>query len=118
MQNAKALYRELRFHVYLPAKDFTADEALKESLGGEKLLVQGVIDVIFEKENGDICLFDYKTDRLSEKEVKNDTLARQKLIDRHAEQLLYYKEAVSQIFGKTPTQIGIYSTQTSKIYLM
>ena len=118
LENAKAVYRELRFHVYLNAKDFTQDETLKESLKDEKLLVQGVIDLIFETKEGDVCLFDYKTDRLTFKESKDEALAARKLLDRHAEQLLYYKEAVSQIFGKTPAKIGIYSTQTGKTYLM
>lgn len=116
MEQAVRLHRELRFHVWLPAADLTSDTALKEKLQGERVLVQGVIDCILENKDGTISLFDYKTDRLTAPQRANDGLAKAKLFARHGEQLSYYKKAVSLIFGKTPSQIGIYATQTAKLY--
>ncbi len=106
---APRIYRELRFHAYMPASAFSLDEERKRALQGEKLLVQGVIDCVYFRPDGSYVLVDYKTDRLSQAELAERTLAEKKLLSRHAEQLSYYARAASSIFGAPPAEILIYS---------
>ncbi len=109
MRGAKNLWRELRFNIRLPAESFTRSPERAEAISGKKILVQGVIDCIIENADGELCLLDYKTDRLTEAELADKNSAREKLTRRHARQLSYYKSAVAQIFGKAPASVEIYS---------
>ena len=106
---AKKLYRELRFHASLPAARFTADKEKKMALLDERIFVQGVIDCILVRENGQYSVVDYKTDRLSPAELGDKALAQKKLAERHALQLSYYAAAATEIFGYPPTSLLIYS---------
>ena len=53
------MHREFRFNVMLDADGLTSDERILN----EKVLVQGVVDAVFENENGELILVDYKTDK-------------------------------------------------------
>jgi ATP-dependent helicase/nuclease subunit A len=106
---SKELFREFRFNVFLPAKDFTDDPTNKETLDKEEILVQGVIDLCFIDENNRLILCDYKTDRIPH-ELKNDKTAVSSFFaDRHSEQLKYYAKAIERIMGKNPDAVLIYS---------
>ena len=107
--NAKTVYREFRFNVKLPAEQFTADKTLKELYRGESVLVQGVIDCLYEDNDGEWHLVDYKTDRLTKEELADRELARKKMYDKHSAQLAYYADAVELMFGKYPKTIEVYS---------
>ena len=109
MLGAKKLWRELRFNVRLDAAMFTSDEELKEAYSGSDVLVQGVIDCLYEDENGDLHLVDYKTDRLTKAELSDRELASEKLYSAHSLQLGYYAEAVERMMGKRPVSIEVYS---------
>ena len=109
MKSAKKIYRELRFNTRLPAKFFTCDKELSLKLKDSQLLVQGVIDCIIEDENGNLHLTDYKTDRLSQDEIRDTVLAEKKLNESHSRQLSYYSLAVEKIFGKPPKTVRVYS---------
>ena len=109
LKGATALRRETRFHIFLPAADFTRDTAFAAELGEEKLAVQGVIDLFYYDAEGKLILCDYKTDRLTPAELKNKALATAKLKERHGEQLSYYARALKDICGKCPDKILIYS---------
>jgi len=109
MRGAKKIYRELRFNVKLPAARFTGDPEKREAYEDRAVLVQGVIDCIIEREDGELILVDYKTDRLSGRELSDKALAAQKLTRSHASQLSYYKMAVEKMFGKTPLSVLVYS---------
>ena len=109
LSRAKRVWREQRFNLLLSASKFTESEEIAQSLGDTKLAVQGVIDLVFEDENGDLVLADYKTDYLTQEEKDDPMLAIAKLTERHSEQLSYYREAVKQIFGREPSRICIYS---------
>ena len=111
---ARALHRELRFNVFLNASGFTRDEDKKTLLSGEKILVQGVIDCLIEREDGSLHLIDYKTDRLTREELASPELAEQRLRNAHTLQLSYYKEAIAQLFGKSPSKVGVYSLHLGK----
>ena len=109
MKNAQRLFREFRFNTRLPARFFTKSEDLQTKIYNEDLLVQGVIDCIIVDDKGELHLVDYKTDRLTEKELENRSLAEEKLNSAHARQLSYYALAVEKIFGKAPKSLRVYS---------
>ena len=108
LRAAARVRRELRFHATLPAAAFTEDEARREALGDRELLVQGVIDCILEQDDGYV-LIDYKTDRLSERELADPALAARTLSIRHGLQLSYYAAACEKMYGKPPREMLIYS---------
>jgi ATP-dependent helicase/nuclease subunit A len=109
LQRANKLHRETRFHIFLPAADFTNDPALARELQGERLAVQGVIDLFFENETGELVLCDYKTDRLTREELADPKLATAKLLSRHGDQLSYYAKALESLCGRLPDRIFLYS---------
>ncbi|MCI6629406.1 MAG: helicase-exonuclease AddAB subunit AddA [Lachnospiraceae bacterium] len=88
------LYREQPFVLGLPAK-----EVKEEFPEGETVLIQGIIDVFWEEEDG-ITVLDYKTDRVRES---------QELIRRYQAQLDWYGEALFRLTGKPVTEKLIYS---------
>ena len=74
----------------------------------ELVLVQGIIDVYFEEDDG-LVVLDYKTDR-----VQNA----QELVDKYHAQLDYYAQALEQLTEKRVKQKIIYSfTLQEEIYL-
>ncbi len=118
MLEAKSLYRELRFNVRLPSAYFTADEEKRKIYKDRGILVQGVIDCIIERDDGTIALYDYKTDRLSPDELSDREKGRKTLADRHRTQLSYYALAAERIFGRVPSEIGIYSLHLGEVILV
>lgn len=81
---AGKLYKEQPFVMGLPAS------RLGEGFPSEEtVLIQGIIDVFFEEEDGFVVL-DYKTDAVSTPE---------ELVKRYQVQLLYYSEALEQLAG-------------------
>ena len=104
---AGKLYREKQFVMGVEAREI--DEQYDTD---ELILVQGIIDIYYEKD-GKITIGDYKTDR-----VKRGKEGEQELIRRYHNQLRYYKKAVEQILGKTVEHLVIYSFALGKdIYL-
>jgi len=88
------LYREQPFVMGVSASKL--GEGFPHS---EKVLIQGIIDVFFEEEDG-IVLLDYKTDSVSS--LKD-------LWDRYETQLDYYGEAVTRLTGKPVKEKLLYS---------
>lgn len=76
-----------------------ASEVYPDEQEGELLLVQGIIDVYFEEEDG-LVVLDYKTDRVSKAE---------ELVERYHGQLDYYGKALEKITGKRVKEKWIYS---------
>ena len=109
LKNAKKSYREQRFNILLPASHFTQNEDFRSAIEQEEILVQGVIDLFFESENGSIILCDYKTDYLTPDELQNEALVVEKMKARHGKQLEYYAMAIERFVGKRPDKILIYS---------
>ena len=109
MAKGGKMWREQRFNIEMPALLFTEDEAFKAKIKDEKITVQGIIDLVFIDKDGKITLCDYKTDHLTDEELKSPSLAAKMLGERHGTQLSYYKEAIKQIFGEAPSRICIYS---------
>lgn len=97
------LYREKPFVMGKAAKD-----VLKESNSQEIILIQGIIDVFFEEEDG-IVLLDYKTDRV---------VTAQQLIDRYHVQLDLYQETIERAMGKKVKERLLYSFRLEKAVLV
>ncbi len=107
--SATELHRETRFHITLPASEFTTDAEKRALLVGETLTVQGVMDCVYRRADGKLILLDYKTDRLTREELNDRMLARERLVSRHGEQLSYYVKACVSLFGQAPDEVLIYS---------
>ncbi len=102
-RDGRNIWREFRFSVLLPAPLFAETKQAKELYKDESILLQGIIDCLYEDENGDLHLVDYKTDRIKREENAKEQLS------CHATQLTYYAIAVKKIFGKYPDTVSVYS---------
>lgn len=111
MLSARRMWREFRFNASMPAADFTLDGSLCARLeaDGATVTVQGVVDCMFEDADGKIVLADYKTDRLTDYELDHSTVAAQKLLDRHKNQISYYRKICSAMLGRSVDEAYIYS---------
>lgn len=93
------LYKEQPFVLGIPANRLK--EEFPES---ETVLVQGIIDVFFEEEDG-LVVLDYKTDTVK---------TAGELIQRYRVQLDYYAQALEQIYGRPVKEKIIYSFKLGK----
>lgn len=93
------LYKEKQFVMGIPA-----DEIQKDLDSNELILIQGIIDVFFEEEDG-LVLLDYKSDRLDEESL---------FVKRYQVQLQYYRKALEQILKKKVKEMIIYSLYLGK----
>lgn len=96
-KNAKQ-HKEAEFMMYVPYNQ------LVESTVEDKVLVQGVVDLILEYENS-ITIIDYKFSGLPISELKQ----------KYNQQLNLYKLAVEQAFKKPVEHMYIYSINTSEL---
>ena len=115
LSSAKII-REQRFNVELSAEGFSSNADLLEKMRGESLAVQGVIDLVLIDNNGNISLYDYKTDRLSRDELGDESLAKKRLKDAHSSQLSYYEKAIELLFGQKCSRVAIYSTHAARLF--
>lgn len=117
MLRSPLLKREFRFNVLLDASRFTADPDMKKKLseGGIKVTVQGVVDCVYrDPDTKKLILVDYKTDSITDEEWEDLSLAENKLRLRHRDQLTYYKEICSEMFGEEIEDAFVYSTVLGK----
>lgn len=89
------LYKEQPFVFALPAREVLKKES------DEPILIQGIIDVFFEEEDG-LVVLDYKTDYVPEN-------PKETLRARYKEQLALYKRAIEEITGKHVKEKILYS---------
>lgn len=83
-KKAKTIRRELPFTISRVDED------------GDAQIVQGIIDCLFEDENGEWILLDYKTDRIQSHFAEGPALTKE-LLDRYDVQLRVYSEAIESI---------------------
>ena len=94
MLSAKNVAREFKFSVLLPAEEMLG----KEELFGEQVLLQGVMDMYYETEDG-VTIVDFKTDRRRpEGEV----------LEKYSEQLRTYRRALFEMTGKKAKSLRLY----------
>lgn len=98
-QEQGLLYREQPFVLGIDAKRLDPD--LPE---GEKVLIQGIIDVFFI-EDGEIVLLDYKTDVIDSLEA---------LWNRYNVQIQYYEEALTKLMQMPVKERIMYSFYLEK----
>ncbi len=113
---AKRVIREQRFNILLSPEGFTKDPEFLARIQNERLAVQGVIDLLLVDKDGRLCLYDYKTDRLTAAELANPDLAAKRMNDVHGLQLSYYAKAAEELFGRPCDRVAVYSTHAARIY--
>ena len=99
MAKSKKLYRERRFNLLIDASEYTD----KIEKGQENVLVQGVVDLYFENQDGTFSVVDFKTDKVDTQDGERV------LIERHKTQLKYYCKAVSEIMQRRVSKAYLYS---------
>lgn len=95
MKSAQKINREVPFSLSLPAADAYVDWKGE----AEAVLVQGIIDCLFEDERG-LVLVDYKTDDISERFRGGYEEARPILENRYRIQIDLYTRAVEEIYKR------------------
>ena len=96
---SKKVFKEAPFYINIPAKEIYKTDT------DEKILVQGIIDLYFENQDGNLILLDYKTDRVENVE---------ELKQKYKVQLELYKKALEYATNKQIQTIYIYSTCLNK----
>jgi ATP-dependent helicase/nuclease subunit A len=97
MAKAKSLSREQRFMTFVPAT--MLDDSLPKEFEDEKIVIQGIVDCIFEEDDG-LVVVDYKTDRVETPE---------ELVDRYGKQLQLYAHMLAQTKEKPVKELLLYS---------
>ena len=90
------LFKEQPFVLGVDASEFYPGPG---DSSGEKILVQGIIDVYFEEPDG-LVVLDYKTDKVRKAAD---------LTEKYHAQLDYYAQALTQLTGKPVKEKIIYS---------
>ena len=96
IKEAKEIYQEKPFYLYVPAKEIYDIEA------EEKIVVQGIIDLYYRDKEGKLILVDYKTDFV---ENRDKTI----LVQKYSKQIENYKKALEQGAGEKVEKSFIYS---------
>jgi len=99
IRKAKVIEREKPFYTFAKASDIYKEKT------NEKILVQGIIDLYFIEEDGNVVLVDYKTDY-----VNNEN----ELISRYKVQLDLYKRALEESIGVKIKDVYIYGISIEK----
>ena len=102
LKNAKKVYKEQPFYISL-----TANEIYGNGLE-DNILVQGIIDLYFINQEGEVVLVDYKTDFVE----KGNELA---LVGKYKKQLEIYKKAIEQALKRSVDKSYIYSVYLDKL---
>ncbi|MBQ2730958.1 MAG: UvrD-helicase domain-containing protein [Clostridia bacterium] len=97
IEKSPRVEREKRFNVFLPTS-----AVFREQSEGD-ILIQGVIDCFYEKEDGTYAILDFKTDAVNLK------TGEETLLSRHAKQLRLYRLAVEELTGKRVSTLSVYS---------
>lgn len=101
LKTASLVEREKTFYIYIPAKEVYQEEV------EEKVLVQGIIDLYYLNQKGELVLVDYKTDYVEKGKEK-------KLKEKYIEQLQLYQRALEKALKRKVDRIYIYSTYLGK----
>ncbi|PPA72374.1 helicase-exonuclease AddAB subunit AddA [Jeotgalibacillus proteolyticus] len=103
--HAKSIKREIPFTYVAGAKELGLPSAQSDSQ--DNVLIQGVVDCLFEDEDG-IVLLDYKTDRITDRFEGGFPQAKNVMKRRYTTQLSLYKLALEKILGRTIDETILY----------
>lgn len=109
LARAPVVQRELPFSYGLRAGEVYPD--CSSSTADEIVLIQGVIDCLFEDEQGALVLVDYKTDRIK-------GLDDRQLADRYRVQLELYSRAIEGIWKRKVNEKALYYFDGARIVLL
>lgn len=101
MKSSSLVKREVPFVIKKEA-----NKIIKNLDKNDTILIQGIIDCYFYEED-EIVLVDYKTDVVSDNNVKD-------IVKQYKPQILYYKEALEKITGKKVKESFLYLFDISK----
>lgn len=99
LMKAKVVNREIPFSLAYPASKMYQDWSGED----EHILIQGIIDCVFEDEHG-MVLLDYKTDRITDRFKGGFSEARNILEDRYRVQIDLYTKALETILKRKVTE--------------
>lgn len=99
IMKAKVVNREIPFSLSYPASIMYQDWQGED----EHILIQGIIDCVFEDEYG-MVLLDYKTDSINDRFKGGFTEAKNVLEDRYRVQIDMYTRALEQILKREVTE--------------
>ena len=97
-------YREMPFMVTLDSH--VLDDALPE--GEKNILVQGIIDCLWQEADGQWVLVDYKSDRISSGQ-------NQLILERYGGQMRLYRYAVERILGQPVKEAYFYMVSNGMV---
>lgn len=103
-QRIDTVKRETPFVMGLPANELYKELELDTK---DLMMVQGVIDLYFEEEDG-LVLIDYKTDYVKPDEGWI-------LAERYRDQMYYYRRALEQMTGKTVKESYLFALSLSQL---
>ncbi|NLG37209.1 MAG: helicase-exonuclease AddAB subunit AddA [Clostridiales bacterium] len=95
---ARRVLREAPFVLSVPAGELYPE--LTQG-GDEPILVQGILDLAFEEEDGWV-LVDYKTNRVDDRQTP------EALLSHYAPQLMVYRRALEELTGRPVKAAGLY----------
>lgn len=101
LKTAQKIYKEKPFYIEIPASEIEKENEK------DMVLVQGIIDLFYINEKGELVLVDYKTDFVAEGEEK-------KLIEKYKKQLELYKMALEKSLNMQVFKVYIYSVYLGK----
>ena len=101
LKTAKQIYKEKPFYIEIPANEIEKENSQ------DMVLVQGIIDLFYINERGEVVLVDYKTDYVAQGEE-------QALIEKYKQQLELYKLALEKSLNMEVSKIIIYSVYLGK----
>jgi len=92
LRRAKMIKREMRFAIGIEASQIDAE--LKNTKGD--MILHGIVDCIFEEDDGNLVILDYKTDYVGD---ASDMVLKE-IAERYRAQIILYKTAIERIFDK------------------
>lgn len=96
--SADKIYREIKVSMFVSSRELYGTEI------DEKVLIQGIADLVIEK-NGELTLIDFKTDNV---------LGENELLERYRKQIMFYKSAVAKTLEMPVNSALLYSFKLSK----
>ena len=102
LKMAKKVYKEQPFYINLKARD------IYQNNSDDNILVQGIIDLYFINQKGEIILVDYKTDYVNQ----GDEFS---LVQKYKKQLEIYTKALEQSLNQRVSKKYIYSVYLNKM---
>lgn len=86
--------REMPFMMKKKAK-----EIYKDVTSDDEVIIQGIIDLLYEDKDGNLIILDYKTDKVNKKGITKEDRIKE-LVKHYKMQLDLYEEAVKLIYNR------------------